>query len=138
MIPLMAALPVVQGVVGGVVGSVANVFAPQQPTAPAPTNSLPFSSAFNSASSAAANATLSTSSGIMRSTQWNQMSTQDVQSWAKGLSGRHVDATDDAGHAITGVVNGVTMTNNGVSLHINGHPVALSDLKQISWSATAA
>jgi hypothetical protein len=134
----MAALPVAQSVLGGVVGTVANMFSSQQPTAPAPTNSLPFSSAFNSASSAAAAATVSTSCGIMRSGQWSQMGDTELQSWAKGLSGRHVDATDAAGHAITGVVNGVTPTNGDISLNINGHTVALSSLKQISWSATAA
>ena len=137
MIPVMAALPVVQGILGGVVGSVANVFSPQ-PTAPEPTNSLPFSSALNSASAAASAATISTSCGIMRADQWDQMSGPQLQSWAKGLTGRHVDATDAAGHAITGTVKGVTPTANGVSLNIGGHLVALSDLKQVSWSATAA
>ena len=137
MIPLVAALPVAQSILGGVVGNVASMFS-SQPTAPAPTSSLPFSSAFSSASSAAAAATVSTSCGIMRSSQWSQMGGTELQSWAKGLSGRHVDATDAAGHAITGTVNGVTATNGDVSLNINGHLVALSDLKQISWSATAA
>ena len=137
MIPLMAALPVAQSILGGVVGGVASMFS-SQPTAPAPTSSLPFSSAFSSASSAAAAATVSTSCGLMRSAQWSQMSGTELQSWAKGLSGRHVDATDAAGHAISGVVNGVTATGGDVSLNINGHLVALSDLKQISWSATAA
>ncbi len=137
MIPLVAALPVAQSVLGGVVGNVASMFS-SQPTAPAPTSSLPFSSALSSASSASAAATVSTSCGVMRSAQWSQMSDTELQSWAKGLSGRHVDATDAAGHAITGLVNGVTTTNGDVSLHINGHPVSLSSLKQISWSATAA
>ena len=138
MIPLMAALPVAQSILGGVVGNVASMFSSQQPTAPAPTSSLPFSSAFSSASSAAAAATVSTSCGLMRSSQWSQMGDTELQSWARGLTGRHIDATDAAGHAITGVVNSVTTTNGDVSFHINGHPVALSDLKQISWSATAA
>ena len=137
MIPLIAALPMVQGVLGGVVGSVANVFAPEL-TAPAASNSLPFASAFNSASSAAAAATVSTSSGIMRADQWNQMSGPELQSWAKGLSGRHIDATDAAGHAITGTIGNVTPNGGDISLNVNGHPVALSSLKQISWSATAA
>ena len=136
MIPLMAALPVAQSILGGVVGNVASMFS--SPTAPAPTSSTSFSSALNSSSSAAAAATVSTSCGVMRSGQWNQMSGTELQSWAKGLSGRHIDATDAAGHAITGTVNGVTATNGDVSLNINGHLVALSDLKQISWSATAA
>jgi hypothetical protein len=137
VIPVLAALPVVQGVLGGVVGSVANMFG-SQPAAPQPTSSLPFSSALNSASAAASAATLSTSCGVMRSDQWNQMSGSELQSWAKGLAGRHVDATDAAGHAITGTVSGVTPSGNDLSLNINGHLVALSGLKQISWSATAA
>jgi len=138
VIPLVAALPVAQSVLGGVVGSVAGMFSSQQPAAPAPSNSLPFSSAFSSASSAAAAATVSTSCGIMRASQWSQMGGTELQSWAKGLTGRHVDATDAAGHAITGVLSGVTATNGDLSLTINGHQVALSSLKQISWSATAA
>ena len=141
MIPLVAALPIAQSVVGGVVsgvvGSVADMFN-SQPTAPAPTNSLPFSAALSSASSAAASATLSTSCGVMRSSQWDQMSGTELQSWAKGLAGRHVDATDSAGHAITGTISNVTPNGTDISLNINGHPVALSSLKQISWSATAA
>ena len=137
MIPVLAALPAVQGILGDVVGSVANVFS-SQPIAPASTSSLPFSSALNSASSAAAAATVSTSCGVMRSAQWDQMSGTELQSWARGLTGRHIDATDAAGHAITGTVNGVTPNGNDISLNINGHTVALSGLKQISWSATAA
>jgi len=137
VIPVLAALPVVQGVLGGVVGSVANVFT-STPTAPMPESPVSFSTALNNASSAAASATVSTSCGIMRADQWNTMSGAQLQSWAKGLAGRHIDATDAAGHAITGTVNGVTPSGNDISLNINGHLVALSDLKQISWSATAA
>ena len=135
MIPALAALPMVEGLVGGVVGTVANVFAPSQPTAPAPATSAPFASALSRVTSAIPSAT---SPGIMRADQWNQMSGADVQSWAQSLTGHHIDATDTAGHAITGTVNGVTPNGNDISLNINGHPVALSDLKQISWSATAA
>ena len=135
MIPVLAALPAVSDVLGGVVGTVANVFYPP-PTAPA--DSPSFSSTLNSISSAAAAATVSTSCGVMRATQWNQMSDAELQSWAKGLAGRHIDATDLAGHAITGTISSVTPNGNDISLNINGHPVALSDLKQISWSATTA
>ena len=107
----------------------------QAATAPA---SAPFSVALNSASSAAAAATISTSCGVMNANQLGQMSGSELQSWAKGLTGRHVDATDTAGHAITGVVNGVVPSGTTVSLNIGGHLVDLSNLKQISWSATAA
>ncbi len=134
MIPVLAALPAVGDVLGGVVGTVANVFSP----APTTTNPTAFSTAFNSASSAASAATISTSCGIMRAAQWNQMSGSELQTWAKGLAGRHIDATDAAGHTVTGTVNGVTPAGNDISLNINGHLVALSGLKQISWSATAA
>ncbi len=135
MIPAIAALPLVQSVIGGVVGSVANVFGGYEP-APVSTISTPFSTALSSATSAAAAATVSTSCGIMRADQWNQMSGPELQSWAKGLAGRHVDATDAAGHAITGTVNGVTQNGPTISLNINGHPVDLASLKQISWSST--
>jgi hypothetical protein len=136
VIPAVLALPMVQSVVGGVVGSVANVFSGYQP-APTAESQVPFSTALNSASSAAAAATVSTSSGIMRADQWNQMGGPALQSWAKGLTGRHVDATDAAGHAITGTVNAVVQNGSTISLNINGHPVTLDSLKQISWSATA-
>jgi hypothetical protein len=136
VIPAIAALPMVQDVVGGVVGSVANIFGGYRP-APANGSSMPFSSALSSASSAAAAATVSTSCGVMRADQWNQMSGSQLQSWAKGLSGRHVDATDAAGHTYTGTVGNVTQNGSTISLNINGHSVALNDLKQLSWSATA-
>ena len=131
------ALPVAQDVLGGVVGSVAGLFSSPQPAPTAP-SSAPFSVALNSASSAAAAATISTSCGVMNANQLGQMSGSELQSWAKGLTGRHVDATDTAGHAITGVVNGVVPSGTTVSLNIGGHLVDLSNLKQISWSATAA
>jgi hypothetical protein len=127
----------VQGVVGGVVGSVANIFGGSS-AAPAQESPAPFSAVLSKASSAAAAATMSTSCGIMRADQWNSLSGPELQSWAKGLGGRHIDATDAAGHAITGTVKAVTPNGSDYSLNINGHLVALSDLKQISWSATAA
>ncbi len=139
MIPLLAALPTVEGVLGGVVGNVASMFSDSQPSAPvSPIASPSFTSALNSASSAAAAATISTSCGIMRSDQLGQMTNSQVQSWAKGLTGRHVDVTDAAGHAVSGVVNSVVQSGSNTSLNINGHLVSLSSVKQISWSATTA
>jgi hypothetical protein len=140
VIPLLAALPVVQGVVGsvsGIAGGVMGSFGPSEPTAPAPATSLPFSSALNQATKSIHATPSITSPGIMRADQWNEMSGTDLQSWAQSLTGHHIDATDAAGHAISGVVSGVQQTGNDVSLNVGGHLVSLSDLKQVSWSATA-
>jgi len=131
VIPALAAIPLVQGVGGGVVGSVANVFAPSEPTAPAPANPVPFAAALNRATAAPS----TTSPGILRAEQWNQMSTPDLQTWAMSLAGHHIDATNAAGHTVSGVVNGVVPSGDGVSLNIGGHLVSLSSLKQVSWSA---
>ena len=73
----------------------------------------------------------------MLANQWNQMSGTDVQSWAKSLAGRHIDATDFAGHTVSGVVSNVTQSGSTMSLTVGGHPVSLSSLKQVSWSPTA-
>jgi hypothetical protein len=74
----------------------------------------------------------------MRADQWNQMSGTEVQSWAKSLSGHHIDATDFAGHTVSGTVQGIQQAGNTVSLNVGGHLVSLSDLKQVSWSAVSA
>ena len=136
MIPALAAVPVVQGVVGGVVGSVANLFspkAPQAPTAPGTFNSYIDRVARPTTESTAAPAR----SGTMRSEDWSRMGVQDVQSWAKGLAGRHVDATDESGHTISGTVGSVTQLGQTTALSIGGHLVSLSQLKQVSWSEAA-
>jgi len=138
VIPALAALPMVQGIVGGVVGSVANVFSPSEPTAPAPSASIPFSAALGRLTPATPAAPSTATPGILRADQWNQMSDTDVQSWAKSLTGHHVDATNFAGHAISGTVDGIQQTGNGVALNVSGHLVSLSDLKQVSWSAVPA
>ncbi len=140
MIPLLAALPVVEGVVGsvsGIAGGAMSSFAPSEPTAPAPATSIPFSSALSQATKTIQTAPSTTSPGIMRADQWNQMSGADVQSWAQSLTGHHVDATDAAGHTVSGVVSAVQQGSNGVSMTIGGHLVSLSDLKQVNWSASA-
>ena len=138
MIAALAALPMVQGLVGGVVGGVMNAFTPAEPAAPAAANTLPFSSALSSATSAFPAAPSTTSPGLLRADQWNQMSDATRESWAQGLTGHHIDATDAAGHAVSGTVQSVQQNGHMISLHVNGHIVSLSDLKQISWSATAA
>jgi hypothetical protein len=135
MIPAILAAPLVQGAIGEVL----NLFSP---TTPAPVATTATSSAsFNSSlSNAAANLKTASfsSSGVMQADQWNQMSTSDLQSWSKSLSGRHVDATDSTGRTISGVVSGVQLTGNNLSLTIDGHPVSLSGLKQITWSPSVA
>jgi len=135
MIPALAALPMVQGLVGGVAGTVANVFAPSEPTAPAPVSSIPFSSAL---SRVTAPVPSTNTPGILRAEQWNQMSGTELQSWAKSLTGHHIDATDAAGHAVTGTVQAVQAAGDSVALNVSGHLVSLSSLKQISWSAVPA
>jgi hypothetical protein len=128
----------VQGLVGGVVGSVANAFSPSEPPAPAPTTSLPFSSALSRLTPAVPSAPSATSPGILRADQWNQMSDTDVKSWAQSLIGHHVDTTNFSGHAISGTVQGIQQTGNGVALNVGGQLVSLSELKQVSWSSVPA
>jgi hypothetical protein len=70
----------------------------------------------------------------MRSDQWNQMGSSDVKSWATSLTGKHVNATDETGRTISGLVSGMQQLGNTLALNIGGHLVSLSQLKQISWS----
>ena len=132
MIPALLAAPMVEGVIGNVVGQVMNCFAPSTPppTAAAPS----FSPYLRSASAAAPTSPGSSPTGTMRADQWNQMSSTDAQSWMKSLAGRHVDATDESGRTISGLVGGVQQIGNTLALNIGGHLVSLSQLKQISWS----
>ncbi len=133
MIPLVAALPIVQDVVGGVAGTVANVFTPSEPTPPA--TSVPFSTALSRASAPAPSAN---TPGILRAEQWSEMSRTDLKSWATSLTGHHIDATDTAGHAVSGTVKGIQQSGDSIALNVGGHLVSLSQLKQISWSAMTA
>jgi hypothetical protein len=136
VIPAILAVPLAQGIVGGVVSSVANCFAPPTPSAPAsaaPTTATSFSPYLNRASAPDSSPT-TFSSGIIRSTQWNQMGSTDLNAWMKSLQGSHVNATDETGKTISGVVSGVHQLGNTMSLNIGGHLVSLSQLKQISWS----
>jgi hypothetical protein len=137
MIPAILAAPMVEGVVGGVIGGVMNAFSPSEPTAPLPTTNSSFSSSLNQAATAPSSAPLS-STGIMHSSEWNQMGSADIKSWAQGLAGRHVDATDASGRTISGQVNGMQMMGGVPALNIGGHLVSLSQLKQISWSPSVA
>lgn len=138
MIPALLAVPIVQGVVGGVVGSVANVFSPPAPAAPA--SSPSFSPYLNRAATATAPQPSAATSptGTLRADQWSQMGNSDVQSWMKSLAGRHVDATDESGRTISGLVGGMQQLGNTLALNIGGHLVSLSQLKQISWSPSVA
>jgi hypothetical protein len=140
LIPAILAAPLVQGVVGGVVNGVANLFAP---SAPASSGSSvqdsfnPYLSRANAATTLQSSPT-SSPSGTMRATEWNQMGATDVQSWAKSLAGKHVDATDDSGRTISGVVGGMQMLGSTLALNIGGHLISLSQLKQITWSPSVA
>jgi hypothetical protein len=135
LIPAILAAPMVQGVVGGVVGSVMNMFAPSTPTAPAAASSASFGPMLQRMAQSLHNPAASASPGMKLSSDWSQMSATDAQTWLQSLSGRHVDATDAAGHSISGTVNGVSVAGHTLSLNIGGQLVSLSNLKQISWSA---
>jgi septal ring-binding cell division protein DamX len=144
MIPALLGIPVVEGVVGGVVGSVANLFSPSQPDAPAPAASpistKGFTPYLNNASAATAPQAPGTtpSIGSMRADEWGQMAPTDVQSWAKSLVGKHVTATDQTGRTISGDVSGMQMLGNTLALNVGGHLVSLSQLKQITWAPSVA
>ena len=140
MIGALLAVPMVEGVVGGVLGSVANVFSPSSP-APAPSASAStFSPYLARATSVEPTQPSFTPSptGTMRADQWNQMGSTDAQSWMKSLAGRHVDATDETGRTISGVVGGMQQLGGVLALNIGGHLVSLSQLKQINWSPSVA
>lgn len=134
MIPALLAVPVVQGVVGGVVGSVMNCFAPSTPAASASTSPPSFTPYFNSAATAPQPFPLTSPTGTMRADQWSQMGNSDVKSWITSLTGKHVNATDETGRTISGLVSGMQQLGNTLALNIGGHLVSLSQLKQISWS----
>jgi hypothetical protein len=135
VIPALLALPMVEGVAGGIAGSVAKIFSPSEPTAPAPAASVPFATALSRVTPAIPSAN---APGIMRADQWNQMSGLDLRTWARSLTGHHIDATDAAGHTVSGTVQGVQQAGDSVALNVGGHLVSLSQLKQINWSALPA
>ena len=139
MIPALLAVPIVQGVVGSVVGQVANCFAPSSPassaSASAPTTSFsPYLSRAATAAQPAQPPMGTTPSGILRADQWNQMGASDMKSWMTSLTGKHVNATDQTGRTISGVVSGVQQLGNTLAMSVGGHLVSLSQLKQVSWS----
>jgi hypothetical protein len=134
MIPAILAAPVVEGVVGSVVGSVMSCFSPSAPASAAPAPESTFTPYLSRATSAPDSSPTTFSSGIIRSNQWNQMGTSDLNSWMKSLQGSHVDATDATGRTISGTVSGVQQAGGNLTLNIGGHVVSLSQLKQISWS----
>ncbi len=132
MIPALLALPMVEGVVGQVL----DTFSPSPTPTPAlsPATGSAFSPVLARAASAVSLPDSNSPVGTMRADQWSQMNGTDLQTWAKSLSGRHVDATDATGRTISGVVNGAQVTGNNLEINIGGHVVSLSSLKQISWS----
>ena len=129
MIAALLAAPIVQGAVGQVM----SCFAPSSPAAPA-SASASFNPYLTQATAAPQLSPGSSPIGTMRADQWSQMKNSDVQSWMKSLAGRHVDATDESGRTISGVVGGMQQMGNTLALNIGGHLVSLSQLKQISWS----
>jgi hypothetical protein len=136
MIPAILATPVVEGAVSSVLGGISSLF-----SSPTPIPGTSFNPYLNSASATAAPQTSSLSNaatGTMRSDDWNQMGQVDLQSWAKGLEGKHLTATDTTGRTITGVVSGVQQLGNTLALSVGGHLVSLSQLKQVTWSPSVA
>ena len=138
MIPAIMALPIVGDVVGSVAGQVMDCIAPppQSMTSTAPAASTSFAPYLNSAASATAPQTsaIGTPTGTMRASDWNQMGSSNALSWAKSLTGRHVDATDETGRTYSGIVSGVQQLGGVVALNVGGHLVSLTQLKQVSWS----
>jgi hypothetical protein len=129
MIPALLGIPMAQGIVGGVVGGVMNAFAPSAQSTPPP-----FQPYLNRVAMPAAVSAASTPTGFLRSEQWQQMNPTDVETWAKSLAGKHVDATDASGRTLSGLVSGMQQAGHSLALNIGGHLVSLSQLKQISWS----
>ena len=134
MIPALLAVPMVQNLVGGVVGGVVNAFAPSTPPPSTPTT---FAASLNRAAAPGTSAPSMAASGVLRADQWAHMNPTAVQSWAKGLIGRHVDATDASGRTVSGLVSALQPAGNSLSLNVGGHLIALSNLKQISWASSA-
>jgi hypothetical protein len=62
------------------------------------------------------------------------MGSADLSTWMKSLTGSHINATDVAGHTVSGVVSGVQQLGGALALNVGGHLVSLSQLQQISWS----
>lgn len=131
MIPAVFAAPAVASAVGGVVGSVMNAFVPSAPSGPPPS----FNPYIDRVATPTAPST--TTSGTLRAEDWGGMDQTSVKTWAQGLAGHHIDATDASGRTISGVVDGVTQLGNTLALNVSGRLVSLSQLKQVSWSSAA-
>ena len=140
MIPALLAVPVVGSIVGSVAGTVAgqvaNVANCLSPSAPSGSGPSSFTPCLNQATAATAPARSATTSpiGTVRADQWSQLGKSDLQTWMKSLAGRHVDATDETGRTISGLVGGMQQVGSTLALNIGGHLVSLSQLKHISWS----
>jgi hypothetical protein len=129
MIPALLAVPVVEGVVGQIV----NQFTPQ----PMPPSFAPHLQG-SMAATAPARPSTQAATGALRADQWNQLSASDTQAWLQGLTGRQVTATDLSGRVISGIGGALQHAAQGNTLTIGGHVVSLSQLKQITWSPSAA
>ncbi len=129
MIPALLALPLAEGAVGSIAGGLASAGNRILGSKPSFTQHLN-----NLTSKAQSIVNHFSSIGTMQSGQWSQMNGSDLQNWAQGLVGLHVDSTDISGNAISGVVSSIHQSNGATALEIGGHLVNLSQMKQISWS----
>lgn len=132
MIPALLAAP---GIVEGIAGAVGSLFSdPSSSSAPTQQSAASFAPYLKQAAAAATASVLNSPSGSMTPMDWNQMNSTDLNSWMKGLTGRHVSVTGTNGHVISGTVSGVVVNGGVPSLNVNGHLVSLSQINQISWS----
>jgi len=132
VIPALLAAP---GVIEGVASAVGSLFSdPSSSSAPAQQSTANFAPYLKQAAAAATASVLNSPSGSMTPMDWNQMNSSDLSSWMKGLTGRHVSATQINGHVVSGTVNGVVLNGGVPSLNVGGHLVSLSQINQISWA----
>ncbi len=130
MIPALLALPFAQSAISSIAGGLASTLGGALSNG-AQTFGQQFNSLTNSAQAAISKVS---ASGTLQSNQWNQMNGSDLQAWGQALVGKHVDATDIAGNAISGLVSGIHQANGITTMEIGGHLVTLSQMNQISWS----
>jgi hypothetical protein len=132
VIPALLAAP---GIVEGVAGAIGSLFSdPSSSSAPTQQSTASFAPYLKQAAAAATASVLNSPSGSMTTMDWNQMSGTDLSAWMKGLTGRHVSATEINGHVVSGTVNGVVLNGGVPALNVGGHLVSLSKINQISWS----
>jgi hypothetical protein len=133
MIPALLALPFAQSALGSVAGGLASTLG-----GVISNGAQTFGQQFNSLTNMGQpSASTVSPSGTLQSSQWNQMNSSQLQAWGQALVGKHVDSTDIAGNAISGLVSGIHQANGITTMEIGGHLVTLSQMNQISWSPSA-